>query len=111
MQQRDAHLPRIRVLSLFDRIGTGYYILSKQFDLEIEKYYSSEIDKSALRVQRHNFGDNIIPLGSVKDITSDVLNDLGRIDLLIGGSPCDQLSTVNWRRKGLNNKFVAHGFD
>ncbi|KAK3918155.1 DNA (cytosine-5)-methyltransferase 3B [Frankliniella fusca] len=94
---------KIRVLSLFDGISTGYYILTKCLGLDVDAYFSSEIDLSAKRVQLHNFGDEVTPVGDIGKISDEQLASLGHIDLIIGGSPCEELSRVNWRRKGLDD--------
>lgn len=77
---------------------TGYYALS-QMNFDIEVYYASEIDKNALMVSAHRFGDNIKQLGCVKTINEETIQKIGPIDLLIGGSPCNDLSLVNANRK------------
>lgn len=69
------------------------------FDIEV--YYASEIDQDAVRVTSYHFGNNVKQLGSVTDINKDALKSLGKINLLIGGSPCTDLSLVNRGGKGL----------
>jgi site-specific DNA-cytosine methylase len=71
----------------------------------VEVYFSCEIDEKALRFQKIRFKDRITRLGSVELLTPDNLKKLGRIDLLIGGSPCNDLSLVNPRRRGLHGWF------
>lgn len=95
---------KIRVLSLFDGISTAYFILSHVLNLEIEVYFSSELDSDALAVQRERYFGKIVQLGPVEQLTEDLLNSLGRIDLVVGGSPCNQLARVNWRQKGFTGK-------
>ncbi|CAI6362145.1 unnamed protein product [Macrosiphum euphorbiae] len=95
-------LPKLRVLSLFDGIGTGYYALLK-LGFDIEVFYASEIDKDALTVTKHNFSDNIKQLGSVTEITRKMLDEISPINLLFGGSPCSDLSGVNHRKRGLHD--------
>ncbi|XP_050533477.1 DNA (cytosine-5)-methyltransferase 3C-like [Daktulosphaira vitifoliae] len=94
------NLPRLRVLSLFDGIGTGYYAL-KQLDFDVEVFYASEIDSNALLLTWSHFGSEINQLGSVVDIDEMTLDKIGPINLLMGGSPCSDLSCVNHRKKGL----------
>jgi DNA (cytosine-5)-methyltransferase 3A len=53
-----------------------------------DNYYASEIDKHAIKVTQHNY-PNTIQLGDVTKIKS---SDLPKIDLLIGGSPCQGFS-------------------
>ncbi|CAH1732600.1 unnamed protein product [Aphis gossypii] len=93
-------LPRLRVLSLFDGIGTGYYSL-KELGFDIEVFYASEIDKDALMLTRYHFSDGITQLGSVTEITNETLDKIGPINLLFGGSPCSDLSSVNYRKRGI----------
>ncbi|CAG0894250.1 unnamed protein product [Darwinula stevensoni] len=90
----------LRVLSLFDGIATGLFVLNK-LGLDVEVYYASEVDEGAMAAAHMNFGDSIVDVGDVKDLIGPKLEDLGRIDLLIGGSPCTELSLVNPARKGL----------
>lgn len=52
-------------------------------------------------ITRFHFADEITQLGSVIDITPETLENIGPINLLIGGSPCNDLSAVNYRKKGL----------
>lgn len=77
----------MNALSLFDGISTGRYCLDKA-GIQVDNYFSSEINPSAIKISEKNYPD-IIRLGSVTGI--DTL-DLPRIDLLIGGSPCQGFS-------------------
>lgn len=97
---------KITALGVFDGIGTGLFILKNVLGLDVHKYYSCEIDPKAIRVQLHNFTDEIIMLGSIKNLTEDTIHDLGQVDLLFGGNPCSDLSLVNGRRKGLEGMFM-----
>ncbi|XP_020290668.1 uncharacterized protein LOC109858126 isoform X2 [Pseudomyrmex gracilis] len=92
----------IRVLSLFDGLSTGLLVLLK-LGLEVEAYYASEIDNDALMVSSSHFGDRITYLGDVRGITREKIQEIAPIDLLIGGSPCNDLSLVNPARLGLHN--------
>lgn len=62
--------------------------------IEIETYYASEIDESAIAISKKNY-PNIIQIGDIKNITQEIISNLGVIDLFIGGSPCQGLSSVN----------------
>ena len=75
------------VLSLFDGISCGQIALNRA-GISYGKYYASEIDKHAIKVTQHNYPDTI-QLGSVTDIKG---KDLPKVDLLIGGSPCQGFS-------------------
>lgn len=75
------------VLSLFDGISCGMIALNR-CGIPIDNYYASEIDDNAIKVSNHHF-PNIIRLGDVSSIDSNLLP---RIDLLIGGFPCQSFS-------------------
>ncbi|NJL77064.1 MAG: DNA cytosine methyltransferase [Saprospiraceae bacterium] len=77
----------MNVLSLFDGISCGQIALNK-LGIEYENYFASEIDKHAIKVTQHNY-PNTIQLG---DVTKVKGIDLPKIDLLIGGSPCQGFS-------------------
>lgn len=84
----------LNVLSLFDGISCAKLALEKA-GIKINKYYSSEICPHALAVQNHHYsGDtNHIQLGDVCNIDGyDLANE---IDLVIFGSPCTNLSSIN----------------
>ena len=79
----------LNVLSLFDGISCGKVALERA-GISVDKYYASEIDAPALAVSKARHSD-IIQLGDVKNWRNwDI--DLGSIDLLIGGSPCQGFS-------------------
>lgn len=90
----------IRVLSLFDGVATGLLAL-QTLRFEVEAYYSCEIAEEALQVQRQHYYNLIQPLGDVHILDEAMLDTLGRIDLLLGGSPCNNFSLANPHRKGL----------
>jgi DNA-cytosine methyltransferase len=89
----------MNVLSLFDGISAGQQAL-KECNIKINNYYASEIDKYAISVTNYNF-PNTIQLGDVSKISNKFLETLPKIDLLIGGSPCNGFSNAG---KGLNFK-------
>ena len=78
---------KINVLSLFDGMSCGQIALNK-VGIEYENYFASEIDKEAIKVTMKNY-PNTKQLGSVTDVNG---SDLPKIDLLIGGSPCQGFS-------------------
>lgn len=93
----------MKVLSLFDGISCARVALERA-GIPVEQYYASEIDKYAIQVSNKNYG-SIVHLGSVTDIGVDkFFNDLPKIDLLIGGSPCQDLSIAKKDRKGLDGE-------
>ncbi|XP_070765977.1 DNA (cytosine-5-)-methyltransferase 3 beta, duplicate a [Enoplosus armatus] len=90
----------IRVLSLFDGIATGYLVL-KDLGLKIERYIASEICEDSIAVGMIKHEGKIEYVNDVRTITRKHLAEWGPFDLLIGGSPCNDLSMVNPLRKGL----------
>ena len=82
------------VLSLFNGMSCGEIALHLA-GIKIKQYYSAEIDKSAIWVTQNNY-PNTIQLG---DVTKVFAKDLPKIDLIIGGSPCQGFSFAG---KGLN---------
>lgn len=86
----------INVLSLFDGMSCGQIALERA-GIEVDKYFASEINEKAIRVTQNNY-PNTIQLGNVLNVKSE---HLPKIDLLIGGSPCQGFSIAG---KGLNFK-------
>ena len=88
----------MNVLSLFDGLSCGQIAL-KEIGIIPDVYYASEIDKHAITQTQLNF-PNTIQLGSVVDVD---VSKLERIDLLLGGSPCQSFSFAG-KRKGMVTK-------
>lgn len=80
----------MKVLSLFDGMSCGRIALDRA-QIPIERYYASEIKKSAIQVSQHNWDD----ITHVGDVTALRGEDFKDIDLLIGGSPCQDFSIAN----------------
>jgi len=85
----------MNVLSLFDGISCARVALDRA-GIEVNAYMASEIDKNAIKVSEKNYPD-IIRVGSVVGLEVE-----GQVDLLIGGSPCQDLSIAKKDRKGLD---------
>jgi DNA (cytosine-5)-methyltransferase 3A len=79
----------MNVLSLFDGMSCGQVALNKA-GIKYNNYYASEIDKHAISVTKKNY-PNTIHLGDVRDINKESFGE-NKIDLLIGGSPCQGFS-------------------
>jgi len=103
----------MKILSLFDGISCARVALERA-GIPVEAYYASEVDKYAKTISSKNYPD-IIQVGDVKVIK--ILNDklclwdkeyginwTHEIDLLIGGSPCQDLSIAKKDRKGLDGE-------
>jgi len=75
------------VLSLFDGMSCGQLALQKA-GIKVKQYYAAEIDKYAIQVTMANFPDTI----QLGDVTKVFAKDLPKIDLIIGGSPCQGFS-------------------
>ena len=79
----------MNVLSLFDGMSCGQIAL-KKLGINVDKYFASEIEEPSMKITMKNFPDTI-QLGDVTKLDS---KDLPKIDLLIGGSPCQSFSNA-----------------
>jgi hypothetical protein len=86
------------VLSLFNGMNTGRQAL-ENVGIKVDKYYSSEIKPYAIELTQYHFPDTI----QVGDVTKwrewDI--DWRSIDLVLSGSPCQDLSAAG-KRAGIN---------
>jgi len=80
----------MNVLSLFDGMSCGQIALDK-LGIKVDNYYAAEIDKYAIKVTKANY-PNTIHLGDVRDVWWPETFEGMKIDLLIGGSPCQGFS-------------------
>ncbi|XP_041815194.1 DNA (cytosine-5)-methyltransferase 3A-like isoform X7 [Chelmon rostratus] len=90
----------IRVLSLFDGIATGLLVL-KDLGIQVDKYVASEVCEDSITVGMVRHHGRIMYVGDVRNVTHKHIEEWGPFDLVIGGSPCNDLSIVNPARKGL----------
>lgn len=103
----------MNILSLFGGIECGRVALDSLW-IPVDKYFSSEIDPYAIKITKANYPD-IVHIGDVKNISyrpwclkwknewcipTDMY--IGNIHLLIGGSPCQDLSIAKAGWKGLD---------
>ena len=90
----------MNVVSLFNGMNTGRQAL-ENVGIKVNKYYSSEIKPYAIQLTQHHFPDTI----QVGDVTKwkewDI--DWKSIDLILSGSPCQDLSAAG-KRAGINGK-------
>jgi DNA-cytosine methyltransferase len=86
----------MNVLSLFDGMSCGQIALD-QLGIKVKNYFAAEIDKYAIKVAQANYPD-MIHLGDVRNVQTSgdhLMDDFDcghKIDLLIGGSPCQGFS-------------------
>ncbi|XP_064411609.1 DNA (cytosine-5)-methyltransferase 3A isoform X3 [Latimeria chalumnae] len=90
----------IRVLSLFDGIATGLLVL-KDLGIQVERYIASEVCEDSITVGMVRHQGKIMYVGDVRNVTRNHIEEWGPFDIVIGGSPCNDLSIVNPARKGL----------
>lgn len=93
----------MNVLSLFDGMSCGQIAFKKlgiEFDGINNKYFAAEIKPYGIKVTKHNF-PNTIHIGDVRKISYNkgILNTENgnfkvKIDILIGGSPCQSISNL-----------------
>lgn len=119
-------MQKINVLSLFDGISCGRVAIDLA-GVEIKKYFASEIDPYAIKVALKNY-DDTQEIGDIKRLCfgSEGMLPGGEsgafcwtpdekgvpkihfynrhIDLIMGGSPCQDLSTAKKDGKGLKGE-------
>jgi len=90
----------MNILSLFDGISAGR-VAFERANIEIHKYYYSEIDDMAQMVRDYHYPQDIpYKLGDMSKLSKQQLLDLDQIDWLIGGSSCQNFSVAG-NGKGL----------
>jgi DNA (cytosine-5)-methyltransferase 3A len=105
----------MKVLSLFDGISCGQIALERA-GIVVDEYYASEIKDFAMAVTMHNY-PNTIQIGDVTKVSykNGVLYTekgefcVGTIDLLIGGSPCQDFSFANMYKEDKENTYGLNG--
>ena len=92
----------ITVVSLFDGMSCARVAL-ENLGIKVDTYISAELDNNAIKVSNHNYPE-IIRFGDVTKLDYNKILEMcnGHIDLLIGGSPCQDLSIAKSNREGLN---------
>lgn len=86
------------VISLFDGMSCGQIALNR-LGIEYDNYFASEVDKYAIEITKKNF-PNTIHIGDVSKVrykdgvlyTENGEYNIGEVDLVMGGSPCQNLS-------------------
>lgn len=100
---------KIIVLSLFDGISCGQVAFERS-GIKVDKYFAAEVKDQAIKVTKYNY-PNTMHIGDVTKISYKdgiLYTEFGEfeteIDILIGGSPCQDFSSlkwINWESKGL----------
>jgi DNA (cytosine-5)-methyltransferase 3A len=85
----------MNVLSLFDGMSCGRIALDKA-GIPVTNYFASEIDKYAIQVAKANYPDTI-HIGDVQEVMWPETFEGMKIDLLLGGSPCQGFSMAGKR--------------
>lgn len=95
----------MNIFSAFDGMSCGR-IACEKIGIKVDKYYASEIKPCAIKVSKHNYPD-IIHVGDITKVSYNknvLTTEQGKfktkIDLLIGGSPCQSISRLN-QKKGI----------
>lgn len=100
----------MKVLSLFDGMSCGQIALERA-GIKVDKYYASEIKKHAIKLTKEHY-PNTIHIGDVTKVsykdgilyTENGDFKIGEIDLLIGGSPCQNFSIASITQLGLQGE-------
>lgn len=88
----------MKVLSLFDGISCGMVALERA-GIQVDKYVAYEIDENAIKISQKNYPQ----IEHCGDVTTADFAQYKDFDLLIGGSPCQDLCRMG-SRKGLKGK-------
>lgn len=113
----------MNILSLFDWISCGRIALERAW-IQVDKYFASEIDKYAIQISRKNY-PNTIHIGSITDVQyrqwwlewnikdDEPYRENTTIDMIIWGSPCQDLSIakkdgkwLQWEKSSLFFEYV-----
>ena len=88
----------MKVLSLFDGISCGMVALERA-GVPVERYVAYEIDKYAIQISKKNYPQ----IEHCGDVTKADFTQYKGFDLLIGGSPCQDLCSMG-SHKGLSGE-------
>jgi len=91
----------INVVSAFDGMSCGQIALDLE-NIKVKNYFASEIKPHAMQVTQDNY-PKTRQIGSIEFVTKSMLSNF-KIHLLIGGSPCQDLTIINNKQDGLKGK-------
>lgn len=89
----------MKVLSLFDGISCGMAALERA-GIPVERYVAYEIEPNAIKISQKNYP----AIEHCGDVTTADFTQYQGFDLLIGGSPCQDLSVAKIGGKGLSGE-------
>lgn len=104
----------MNVLSLFDGMSCGQIALERA-EIKVDNYFASEIEAESIKVTQFNY-PKTIQLGDIKNISytnggieidesfSKIRVIGASIDLIIGGSPCQDISNLSKFQLGLDGE-------
>lgn len=99
----------MNILSLFDGISCGQIALNRE-GRKYNNYFASEIKQNAIKVTQHHY-PNTIQIGDVTKVSYKdgvLFTENGNyriaIDMIIGGSPCQDFSIINIQQLGLQGE-------
>jgi len=92
----------MRYFSLFSGVGGFEVAIHKQYGKKAVCVGYSEISKPAISEYQRHYPSHR-NLGDINNFTKKDITDLGQIDLLVGGFPCNDLSSAKFtNRHGLD---------
>lgn len=99
----------MNVVSLFDGGSMGQVAIN-EVGIKVDNYYASEIDSNAIKITMDNFPQTT-QIGDVRKVryhggilyTENGDFNVGKVDLLQGGSPCQTVSLANGGGNDLNS--------
>ena len=89
----------MKVLSLFDGISCGMVALERAGIL-VERYVAYEIEPNAIKISKKNYPQ----IEHCGDVTMADFTQYKGFDMVIGGSPCQDISNMNINGKGLEGE-------
>ncbi|XP_010788845.1 DNA (cytosine-5)-methyltransferase 3A-like [Notothenia coriiceps] len=84
--------------------GKHGLLVLRDLGMQVDKYVASEVCEDSITVGMVRHHGRIMYVGDVRNVTRRHIEEWGPFDLVIGGSPCNDLSIVNPARKGLFGK-------
>lgn len=90
---------KMKVLSLFDGISCGMVALERA-GIPVDRYVAYEIEPNAIKISQKNYPQ----IEQCGDVTTADFTQYEGFDLLIGGSPCQDISNLSKKQQGLEGE-------